>query len=306
MQIHCPICGHSREVNLEKIPPTAEFATCPKCRHRFRFRVLDPDTEERPVPPAPKPEHADVWDAVDSLQDRWKEQDAAAQPADSREGPQTGRTARSPGREEVPIPWENPRRLGFFRSFLNTTLWALLRPSYFFGALTKRPALLPAFLYYLIFGYLQSIFQLLWLPMFLNVVREPLIERVGEESFATLVSGFELSAHTPMLLALPFSLAIQLFLSAGMIHLFIRLMAPQEADFSLAIKVTAYASASVVLTAIPLAGLFLGFAGHFVLMLIGCRSAFKLSWGRSLAAILPLYSLALIPLMLVAPLSGAA
>lgn len=68
MIIRCPQCEHSRNVNEHKIPPTAELATCPKCKHRFRFRTVpeaaSPDEprllrgpgpsgeqETRPLPP---------------------------------------------------------------------------------------------------------------------------------------------------------------------------------------------------------------------------------------------------------------
>ncbi len=79
MIIRCPQCEHARSVNIEKIPPGAEMATCPKCKHRFRFRIADAArvTTEPPaqratpsVPPAP-PKVADIWEAVDSLHQRW-------------------------------------------------------------------------------------------------------------------------------------------------------------------------------------------------------------------------------------------
>lgn len=41
MRILCPLCGFGREVDETKIPPRAQMATCPKCEHKFRFRVVD-------------------------------------------------------------------------------------------------------------------------------------------------------------------------------------------------------------------------------------------------------------------------
>ena len=38
MRITCPQCGFFREVPDSKAPVTPTMATCPKCRHRFRFR----------------------------------------------------------------------------------------------------------------------------------------------------------------------------------------------------------------------------------------------------------------------------
>jgi hypothetical protein len=38
MRITCPQCGFFRELPDNKIPVTSTMATCPKCRHRFKFR----------------------------------------------------------------------------------------------------------------------------------------------------------------------------------------------------------------------------------------------------------------------------
>lgn len=98
MIIRCPQCEHTRSINASKIPSTAELATCPKCKHRFRFRTLRhsaeaPAPQEAPPPrqrvAAPPPgqeiirpqsairesaEQTDIWDAVDALHDRWQAQ----------------------------------------------------------------------------------------------------------------------------------------------------------------------------------------------------------------------------------------
>lgn len=40
MVIRCPHCQFSRSITLDKIPATAEVATCPKCNKRFQFRTI--------------------------------------------------------------------------------------------------------------------------------------------------------------------------------------------------------------------------------------------------------------------------
>lgn len=42
MIIRCPECQFERSIDSSKIPSSAAIATCPKCRHRFRFRDLAP------------------------------------------------------------------------------------------------------------------------------------------------------------------------------------------------------------------------------------------------------------------------
>ncbi len=55
MRILCPLCGFGREMDLSKIPPRAQMATCPRCEHKFRFRVVDdlppadPTSVDQPV-----------------------------------------------------------------------------------------------------------------------------------------------------------------------------------------------------------------------------------------------------------------
>lgn len=55
MRILCPLCGFAREMDETKIPPRAQMATCPKCAHKFRFRVVDDlEPQDRPAWEAPR------------------------------------------------------------------------------------------------------------------------------------------------------------------------------------------------------------------------------------------------------------
>lgn len=59
MQITCPHCQFAKELNLDKIPATAEIATCPKCHQKFRFRTLSPaQARQRVVERNPSPPEA--------------------------------------------------------------------------------------------------------------------------------------------------------------------------------------------------------------------------------------------------------
>ncbi|SBW01284.1 membrane hypothetical protein [uncultured delta proteobacterium] len=304
MQIHCPVCDYSREVNLAKVPPTAEFATCPKCRHRFRFRAVDLDAVEHASGPEPDPKHADVWDAVDSLHDRWSGKDAGDDErgydderdddgeteGEQDDAPRYGHTRR----DDVPIPWENPRELGYGQSFTRTSLWALFQPSSFFAALNRRPALLPALAFYLIFGCFQYVLNVIWTSVLGNLVRDRFVANMGEEAFERIVGNvIEHSLLTPAVLSVPFQLAIQLFLTAAVVHLLIRIISPRAADFALAFKVVAYAGVGFSLVVIPIAGSLIAPVWYFVLLLIGCRNAFGLPWNKALLAMIPLYLLLL-------------
>lgn len=113
MVIRCPHCQFSRSITLDKIPATAEVATCPKCKRRFRFRTLPkrpqpeyhipayeeetpPSAESRKTqrtetlpfdtPPAQKnqekaPPKKDIWDALSSLGKLWEKEKKEEIPA---------------------------------------------------------------------------------------------------------------------------------------------------------------------------------------------------------------------------------
>jgi len=318
MQIRCPVCDYSREVNLEKVPATSEFATCPKCRHRFRFRAVDLDAvQHNTAPPEPNPEHADVWDAVDSLQDRWTEKheehsrdtdftdDSDERPyhgMDQGAGHGTGYEADhgpdqmpdygQPAPSDTAVPWEAPRHLGYGQSFWRTSLWAFLQPASFFATLSRRPALFPALTFYLIFGCVQYVLNVIWTYALGHMVSERFIETMGEEAFQRIIGNLlEHSLFTPAILSVPFQLAIQLFITAGVVHLLIRIISPATADFALAFKVVAYASVGFALVAIPVLGTLAAPLWYFALLFIGCRNAFAMPWDKTLLAMMPLYLL---------------
>jgi predicted Zn finger-like uncharacterized protein len=61
MEILCPECQFSREVDETKIPPRSQVATCPKCKTKFKFRELPEEEfalEEQADVPAPEPNHS--------------------------------------------------------------------------------------------------------------------------------------------------------------------------------------------------------------------------------------------------------
>ena len=44
MKVTCPECNFSSEIPVDKIPATAQLATCPKCQAKFKFRDLNEDS----------------------------------------------------------------------------------------------------------------------------------------------------------------------------------------------------------------------------------------------------------------------
>lgn len=123
MQIKCPECGFTRDVNEGQIPSSSSFATCPKCATRFRFRAEpEPEIEKSSSQPAAQPEEAvsaqppvppvqpsspvdgsepkegDIWASMDKMRLDWEEIDREEQPRNDA-ADATGE-AGAPGRPE--------------------------------------------------------------------------------------------------------------------------------------------------------------------------------------------------------------
>lgn len=300
MLIRCPSCGHSREINPDRIPARAEFATCPKCSHRFRFRALDPvDTPAQPdagtdgtAPGSPEAQHKDIWDAVDSLHERWKKEDE-----------ENGRPSRDLGRLEDYdpeenrgfdntggefIPWEKPRELGFLASLYRTMLMALLHPRRFFSGLSARPPLAQPLLFYIIFGILQSSANMFWWHMALQSSAGPtLAESVPPQWLAAM----DISHLPLMVLTSPLVLSLYLFVMSGLMHLMIRLIEPQKANFIRTFKVVGYASAAMIFAVVPFVGVLLAPLCYMLLLLAGCRYAYGISWLKAFLVLITPYIL---------------
>lgn len=104
MRITCPQCGFFRELPENKVPVTSTMATCPKCRHRFRFRpelaptwqqeprLIDLHGEAAARTPAPEPgrEEGSSWRRG---HDRKPPVPAEPEPADTPEIPHPAQVA---------------------------------------------------------------------------------------------------------------------------------------------------------------------------------------------------------------------
>ncbi len=327
MLIRCPACEHSRHINPDKIPPRAEFATCPKCGHRFRFRALalPSDSAESPslnIPAEqrqmgvkqPPEQPKDIWEAMDSLHEQWKGEkngedgtgnDAPSQKADKPENSAAGHEEQSarnlghvqdeasrPGRAarepEVFIPWENPRELGLVASFYRTMLMVLLHPVRFFGALRNVPPLAPALVFAIAFGLLQKALEMVW--WHLTITSE-----AGAQLTASLppaaLQRLDISRLPMIMLTSPFMTALHILILGGLIHMMLRLVQPEAAGFTKTCKVASYASAAYIFAVVPILGMILPAFCYIMLLAAGMRHAFGLAWSRVALVILPPYLL---------------
>lgn len=124
MRITCPQCGFFRDIPDKKVPVTSTMATCPKCRHRFKFRP-DPiaprerdfrGTDRREGQAASGGEAPSSWrrPAADVGEHRPPEAAPAREPRPEQPAaPETGRPAApEPEAETPPAAAPRPGRTG--------------------------------------------------------------------------------------------------------------------------------------------------------------------------------------------------
>lgn len=73
MRITCPQCGFFRDIPDNKVPVTSTMATCPKCRHRFKFRL-----DREPAPRRPEPRSHTPLPGVEEAESSWRRPGPAA------------------------------------------------------------------------------------------------------------------------------------------------------------------------------------------------------------------------------------
>ena len=73
MRITCPQCGFFRDIPDNKVPVTSTMATCPKCRHRFKFRL-----DREPAPRRPESRSQAPLPGVEEAESSWRRPGPAA------------------------------------------------------------------------------------------------------------------------------------------------------------------------------------------------------------------------------------
>lgn len=276
MNITCPQCGFGRTVNEEKLPPKAVMATCPKCRHRFKFREITPsDAGEQPSEPT-----------LDSAPAAPADQDASNQPEDqARPEPPRHDQAQPPApsqdedlwselaalkeeddedsyaehRPEPSLPlWEKVDS-GYPRAFAQTFLDVLARPKAFFSAMPVGCGILKPLLFFLIIIEAVALSQAVW--QLLGIIPPSMLtEDLGRSLQAALV-----------LVLYPLEVCLFLFLDTAINHFFLRLFKADTKGFEGTFRAEAYSAAPMLLMIVPYIGLPLAMIGVVVYKFLGLR-----------------------------------
>lgn len=105
MEIICPECQFSRQVDESKIPARSQVATCPKCQTKFQFRDLPDEEPAEPVVPQEQ-EPAEPRQAVLPTEEQDQPREALAP-----ESPSEPEAPSEPGKQSDPVAPPTPEEV---------------------------------------------------------------------------------------------------------------------------------------------------------------------------------------------------
>ena len=293
MQITCPNCQFSKDVPEEKIPPRAEQATCPKRRHKFKFRDLsgsfeisegpegqnmtqhgESNGEKQPVYEGEHEEEKkeDIWEKLGSMGEDTEQKDEDKKTPDPETSPD--------------IPWEHLERYGFFPGLFNTIKKAMFSPTGFFARM-KLTGYVKPLVFYLLLAELQAIANFIW-------QMAGLMPAITSQGYAIPGVGIIGLGSAIILILYPIFLTVILFMVVGFNHLFLVLVRAGAKGFQGTFRAVTYGSAPMILAIIPFIGPLLGGIWAMVLTVIGYKNIHQTGYARVFIAMLLPIILALV------------
>ena len=179
-------------------------------------------------------------------------------------------------------PWERRERYGFLNGLYLTIKDVMLAPGVFFHRMPTQVGLAQPLYFALVLGIMAAFFGWMWslagssLQMF---VAENLEEVVKGPLYSFLAFLFS-----------PVTVAILVFLKAGLIHLMLMLVGGNKLGFEATFRVAAYGEAAGILALLPFCGMFLGVLWSLFITIVGLYSIHETDpWRAVLAVVAPMF-----------------
>lgn len=185
--------------------------------------------------------------------------------------------AAAPADAPPPFPWPPAADESVTQAFVDTWLGVALRPARFFSAMPAglRPG--PVLLYYLAIGIVAAGIEMFW---------GTLLPRPENTLLESLSAGALASSPLIDFLLSPLYLLLSLLLAAGVTHLLVLVLVPNQLGFGTTLRVFGFAYGPALLAVIPYFGAFAGFIWMTYASIIGVREAQHTSSVRAAAAVL--------------------
>ena len=336
MQIICPKCQFTKELNLDKIPATAEVATCPKCSNKFSFRTINKSAEQaadlQPVAPQdqiephaadlPQPPTGDETSAPDlppPSPGSHKPTIPTIPPFELGEKKTEGFWERieSMGSEKKDAYEERAASFGRRAGDISSSQeqfgpeseipWERLDKYGFFQGFfqTIRPAMFNPTLFFQNMpvggGTIKPLTFCLLIAELQAIVQFLLVLVGGGAAESAGMGGFFLGFGSFFILLLyPIFYAMALYLSTGLNHLFLMLFQSASRGFEGTFRAVCYGSAPLILSLIPFIGPVIGGIWALVVTVIAYKCVHQSTYPRVTASILaPIFLVMLLAVLAV-------
>ncbi|SIO18711.1 YIP1 family protein [Halodesulfovibrio marinisediminis] len=306
MEIRCPECGYTREVNPDLVSPDLTVATCPKCSKKFRFRPAEENEPDFVLGQDVEQPQTDSLSAQDAGMDELEESRRPVKPEDlyppsMRRGTSSEKddfsedefwNTSKPSSEEDPlrmvysdgqpldgmpndVPWAEVKEIGFFPAIAATIKGVLLKPSLFFEIMNKEGKFSIPFSYFILISLAAVLVETIWQGIFGN----PLIpaEAVGPISIDELFSIMFIS---------PLILVMYLFLTGAVLHGVLKLTGAATGKLGVTLRVLCYAATADLLSIVPVVGPLIGGVWKLVIIVKGLKSAHDTTYSRVLPPVI--------------------
>ncbi|MDO5536009.1 MAG: YIP1 family protein [Desulfovibrionaceae bacterium] len=322
MKIECPHCSCTREMPEDRIPDGILTARCPACGQAFRFskqELKEKEAEaareaERRGPgavrlsdmedgftggaagSAPEKTPSAETEGTASGESRTEEQarsrgEAAGRCAQDDGADRQERRARERNEESEGEwsfnPWECARTFQDYPPALyQTCLRVMFAAQRFFSGIRPGPVM-RALAFFLTVCVLQTVIEHVWTVFFFDYLM-PIGESTDPE-LKQLAALMQDNGNLLMTVLLRCAvLTLQLYVFTAILYLCWRLIAGRGVDFSVVLQVLCYSEAPLLLCIIPGVGTIVGVLWSCVACLVGSRAALGLSWGQTIAGVMPL------------------
>jgi hypothetical protein len=187
--------------------------------------------------------------------------------------------ARMSGREKT--PWENREARGFFGGLFKTLNEALFRPSEFFKKMAVTGGLTDPLLFALIIGMVGLMFSYFWQILLKNAMQD-MVPAMQAAAGQHMLQGVGMSI---LAFFSPFLIILGLFISSGILHLFLMMVKGARHGYEATFRVVAYGYSANIFLVIPFCGGLLAGVWAIVLYIIGLREAHETTGGKAAFAV---------------------
>jgi hypothetical protein len=182
-------------------------------------------------------------------------------------------------------PWEDREVRGFFGGLFKTLNETLFRPSEFFKKMSVTGGLTDPLLYALIIGMVGLMFSYLW-QISLKSAMQDMMPGMQAATGQYMFQGVGMAI---LAFFSPFLIILGLFVSSGILHVFLMMVKGARAGFKATFRVVAYGYSANIFLIIPFCGGLLAVVWAVVLYIIGLKEAHEITGGKAAFAVfLPL------------------